>query len=51
MPEYQNIFTRVQVRSAPDWGVPIDQSSWIRSLPPRFSYLLGKIGDAQVGPI
>ena len=51
MAEYQNLFTKVQVRTAPDWGVPIDQSSWIRQWSPSFSYWLGKIGDAQVGPI
>jgi len=35
MAEYQNLFTKVQVRTAPDWGVPIDQSSWIRQWSPR----------------
>ena len=49
--EYQNLFTRVQVRTAPDWGVPIDQRTWVRQAAPGFSYWLGKIGDAQVGPI
>ena len=51
MADYQNIFTRVQVRTAPDWGVPIDQRSWIRQFAPGFSYWLGKLGDAQLGPI
>ncbi len=51
MPDYQNIFTRVQVRTVPDWGVPIDQSQWTRTFRPDFSYWLGKIGDSQVGPI
>ena len=51
MLEYQNLFTRVQVRTAPDWGVPIDQREWTRTGPPGFSYWLGKLGDAQVGPI
>ena len=49
--EYQNLFTRVQVRTAPDWGVPIVQDTWVRQATPGFSYWLGKIGDAQVGPI
>jgi len=49
--EYQNLFTRVQVRTAPDWGVPIEQQTWIRQGTPGFSYWLGKLGDAQVGPI
>ena len=51
MAEYQNVFTRVQVRTTPDWGVPIEQRTWVRQWPPRFSYWLGKLGDAQVGPI
>jgi photosynthetic reaction center M subunit len=49
--EYQNLFTRVQVRTAPDWGVPIEQRTWVRQVEPRFSYWLGKLGDFQVGPI
>ncbi len=53
MLEYQNLFNRVQVRTiAPDDGVPIDQSTWIRQFRPGgFSHLLGLIGDAQIGPI
>ena len=49
--EYQNLFTRVQVRTAPDWGVPIRQDTWVRQGAPQFSYWLGKIGDFQIGPI
>lgn len=49
--EYQNLWTSVQVRTAPDWGVPIEQRTWVRQGAPGFSYWLGKIGDAQVGPI
>ena len=49
--EYQNLFTRVQVRTAPDWGVPIEQRTWTRQAAPGFSYWLGKLGDAQVGPV
>jgi photosynthetic reaction center M subunit len=51
MAEYQNLFTRIQVHGPADWGVPIPQRTWIRQLSPRANYLLGKIGDAQVGPI
>ena len=51
MLEYQNLFNRVQVRTAPDPGVPIDQSTWVRQITPGFSHWLGRIGDAQVGPI
>jgi photosynthetic reaction center M subunit len=51
MVEYQNIFTRVQVRGGPDMGVPIATGPWERQGTPRFSNLLGKIGDAQIGPV
>jgi len=51
MAEYQNIFTQVQVRAAPYPGVPLQRGPWVRSGEGRFSYFLGKIGDAQVGPI
>ena len=53
MLEYQNLFTRVQVRTAvADPGVPIDESLWTRTAKPgRFSQFFGWIGDAQVGPI
>jgi photosynthetic reaction center M subunit len=52
MLEYQNLFNRVQVRTAPDPGVPIPQRIWGRQgRPGGFSHWLGTIGDAQVGPI
>jgi photosynthetic reaction center M subunit len=53
MAEYQNIFTRLQV-SAPGYdGVAFepDSGTGARVGKPFFSYWLGKIGDAQVGPI
>ncbi len=49
---YQNIFTQVQVAGAPDMGVPVRNSD-----EPRYesltasSYWMGKIGQAQIGPI
>jgi photosynthetic reaction center M subunit len=49
MPEYQNIFTQVQVRSPAYAGVAIENGDRGRSM--GFNYWLGKIGDAQVGPI
>ncbi|NWG24367.1 MAG: photosynthetic reaction center subunit M [Pseudorhodoplanes sp.] len=49
MAEYQNIFTTVQVRSALYPGVPVVGGPWVRT-GGGFSYWLGKIGDAQVGP-
>lgn len=50
MPEYQNVFTRVQIRGPAEMGVPLDNHIWPRQEQTFFSYWLGKIGDAQVGP-
>jgi len=52
MAEYQNIFTRIQVRAHPEMGVPPynPDPAWPREGTPFFSHLLGRIGDAQVGP-
>ncbi len=51
MLEYQNLFTRVQVRTAPDPGLPIDTTTGDRFGKGFFNYWIGKIGDAQIGPI
>ena len=51
MLEYQNIFTRVQVKGAPDMGVPLPAGPWERQGTPRFWHLLGRFGDAQIGPV
>jgi photosynthetic reaction center M subunit len=51
MAEYQNIFNRVQIRAPIDAGIPLGRGGFERLGTPRFSYLLGKIGDAQIGPI
>ncbi|MGF1620516.1 MAG: photosynthetic reaction center subunit M [Rhodomicrobiaceae bacterium] len=52
MAEYQNIFTRVQVRAAPEAGIARTRGDvFTRDGEPFFNYWLGKIGDAQVGPI
>jgi len=51
MLEYQNLFTRVQVRTAPDPGLPIEGSTGGRAGKGGFSRLFGILGDAQVGPI
>ncbi len=51
MAEYQNIFTRVQIRGGADYGVPFQAGAWDRQGKPGFSYWLGKIGDAQIGPL
>ena len=50
MLEYQNLFTRVQVRTVPEAGIPIEDSPGGRVGTGTFSYLAGKFGDAQIGP-
>ena len=51
MREYQNIFTQVQV-AAPDYpGVPIGEDGRNRTKGISHNHLLGKLGDAQIGPI
>jgi photosynthetic reaction center M subunit len=51
MIEYQNIFTRVQVHGPFDTGVPLKRGIWTRQGTHQTNYLLGLIGDAQIGPI
>jgi photosynthetic reaction center M subunit len=51
MSEYQNIFTRVQVRGHPEEGVPLEYGERDRVGKPFFSYWAGVIGNAQIGPI
>ncbi|WP_306519655.1 photosynthetic reaction center subunit M [Gemmatimonas sp.] len=51
MLEYQNLFTRVQVRTVPEAGLPLDDSPGGRLGTGAFSYLAGKFGDAQIGPV
>jgi photosynthetic reaction center M subunit len=51
MAQYQNIFTRVQVYAEPEMGVPIKGAIWGRDGKPIHSTLLGRLGDAQIGPI
>ena len=51
MAEYQNIFTRVQIRAPAYAGVPLKRGTWVRQVGPTFAHLLGRFGDAQIGPI
>ncbi len=51
MPEYQNIFTRVQVRGPEYAGVPATGGTWVRTGRPFYLHTFGRFGDAQVGPI
>ena len=50
MVEYQNIFTRIQVHGAPDLGVEVGDSPVWRGKTTGKSTLMGRIGDAQIGP-
>jgi photosynthetic reaction center M subunit len=51
MAYYQNIFTQVQVRGAPELGVGLPREDGARDGTPWFVDLLGKIGNAQIGPV
>ena len=51
MAEYQNIFTQVQVQGPPEEGVRLPPGMYSRTGRGRFVHLLGRIGDAQIGPI
>ena len=51
MAEYQNIFTRVQAMAPAYAGVPLARGNNEREGPPVHVYWLGKLGDAQLGPI
>jgi photosynthetic reaction center M subunit len=51
MSAYQNIFTQVQVRGHAEAGAPTtDQDAW-RVGTPTFSHWIGRIGNAQIGPV
>ena len=51
MAEYQNIFTQVQVRGAPEMGLVENVDMGNRTTGAGFSNLLGWFGNAQLGPI
>ena len=48
---YQNIFTQLQIRSHPEAGVPLPRGDEARVGEGVFNYWMGKIGNAQLGPI
>lgn len=51
MADYQNIFTQVQVRGHTDYGVEAQGATEPRVRLVSFSHLMGRIGDAQIGPL
>jgi len=51
MAEYQNIFTQVQVRGAPEMGLVEGVELSNRTQGASFSTLMGWIGNAQLGPV
>ncbi|MEM6475918.1 MAG: photosynthetic reaction center subunit M [Pseudomonadota bacterium] len=51
MKTYQNIFTQVQVKAPPEMGVPHLDGSEGRINATGYNYWLGKIGQAQLGPV
>ena len=51
MAEYQNIFTQVQVRGAPEMGMVEGVELENRTKSASFSTLMGWIGNAQLGPV
>ena len=51
MARYHNFLTQVQLRAAPDMGLALPSGSYDRSWKPFFVHWLGRIGNAQIGPI
>jgi photosynthetic reaction center M subunit len=51
MAEYQNIFTQVQVRAAPEMGLTEGVELSNRTRGATFSTLAGWLGNAQLGPV
>ena len=51
MARYQNIFTQVQIRGTAEMGPPMLDASEPRTSAAGFNYWIGKLGNAQLGPI
>ncbi|MEM7746754.1 MAG: photosynthetic reaction center subunit M [Pseudomonadota bacterium] len=51
MAEYQNIFTQVQIQGPPEMGMVEDTDVSERTSSARFSTLIGRFGNAQLGPV
>ena len=50
MARYQNIFTQVQLRTVPEMGVALPEGE-VRGTGTTFNHLIGRFGQAQIGPI
>ena len=50
MAAYQNIFTQVQLRAAPEMGPRLPYADSARDFQPWYSKLMGAFGNAQIGP-
>jgi len=51
MVDYQYLITQTQVRGHTDYGVDLPKDDSPRDRVISFSWLMGKIGDAQIGPV
>ena len=51
MTAYQNIFTQIQVRSHPEMGAETTEVDPWRIGQPGFVHWIGRIGNAQIGPM
>jgi photosynthetic reaction center M subunit len=51
MAQYQNIFTQIQLHGPGEIGIPLPAGDSPRTGKPIMSYWLGKMGDAQIGPV
>ena len=51
MADFQSIYTQVSASGPVEAGVPLPPGSLPRDGKPFFNYWLGKIGNAQIGPI
>jgi photosynthetic reaction center M subunit len=51
MAEFQSIYTQVQVSGPPEGGIPVATGGLPREGRPTLNYWLGKVGNAQIGPI
>ena len=51
MARYYNIFTQVQLKTAPEMGVPLPPGDEERYRLTGYNWWFGKLGQAQVGPI